>query len=193
MNIRIWRGSKFYKQFSTRSFYIDNDKHAKEIIERARKFEDFTGDLSDYVVLMCDSMLCPIIFKKVECEFQSHTGRWLPLIILDEKTKDNKVQYSDLNTKIIGYLVTIEELFKKKQEQYQNNTNTLADFEQGALIRYGKGDLKTMFETAKDYVNKHIAYLYSNNINDKKIDESLNDIIVYSLIMKFMKEKSDTK
>lgn len=89
----------------------------------------------------------------------------------------------------------ISDLFKTKQAQY-GKVDELNNFKLGALLLDGKIDLDSQFESAKAYMAKHVAFLYSknqDNISDDKIKESLGDIIVYCHIMRYMMEKNNSK
>lgn len=78
--------------------------------------------------------------------------------------------------------------FKLKNEQYQgSNADQLANFRIGARIKYGDASYQHMYECAKDYARKHIAFIETHNIEADHIEESLGDIAVYSIIMMYMK------
>lgn len=82
----------------------------------------------------------------------------------------------------------LEELFKKKHEQYSSGTDELANFRRGALLNGRADDAEGMFEELKAYMAKHIAFVYTHDIHGDKITESLKDIAVYSLIGLYMAE-----
>ena len=44
-----------------------------------------------------------------------------------------------------------------------------------------------MYECAKDYVRKHIAYIESHRIDGLTVEDSLEDIAVYAVIMLYMR------
>ena len=78
--------------------------------------------------------------------------------------------------------------FKLKNEQYQgSNADQLANFRIGARIKYGDASYEHMYECAKDYVRKHIAYIESHNIMGKTVQDSLTDIATYAVIMLYMR------
>lgn len=78
--------------------------------------------------------------------------------------------------------------FKIKNEQYQgSNADQLANFRIGARIKYGDASYENMYECAKDYVRKHIAYIESHNIMGKTVQDSLTDIATYAVIMLYMR------
>lgn len=87
----------------------------------------------------------------------------------------------------------LEELLKKKQEQYSSGADELANFRRGALLNGRGDDAEGMFEELKAYMAKHIAFVYTHDIHGEKITESLKDIAVYSLIGLYMVETSRTK
>ncbi len=87
----------------------------------------------------------------------------------------------------------LEELFKKKHEQYSSGADELANFRCGALLNGRSDDAEGMFEELKAYMAKHIAFVYTHDIHGDKIAESLKDIAVYSLIGLYMAEISRTK
>lgn len=77
---------------------------------------------------------------------------------------------------------------KLKNEQYQgSNADQLANFRIGARIKYGDASYEHMYECAKDYVRKHIAYIESHNIMGKTVQDSLTDIAIYAVIMLYMR------
>lgn len=93
----------------------------------------------------------------------------------------------------------LSELFNKKFDQYAGfaddveATDTviladaLANFRAGALLKYGDASYQHMYECAKDYARKHIAFIETHNIEADHIEESLGDIAVYAVIMMYMK------
>lgn len=82
--------------------------------------------------------------------------------------------------------------FKLKNEQYKgSNADALANFRIGAQLKYGKADMAHMYETAKDYVRKHIAYIESHDIMGKTVNDSLTDIATYAVIMLYMRYCAD--
>lgn len=87
----------------------------------------------------------------------------------------------------------LEELFKKKHEQYSSGADELANFRRGALLNGRTDDAEGMFEELKAYAAKHIAFVYTHDIHGDKITESLKDIAVYSLIGLYMVEMLRTK
>ena len=82
----------------------------------------------------------------------------------------------------------LEALFKKKHEQYSSGADELANFRRGALLEHHDGGYDMMYDVAKGYLNKHIAFLYDHGIADKT-EESLRDMVVYGLIMLYMVKK----
>lgn len=82
--------------------------------------------------------------------------------------------------------------FKLKNEQYQgSNADQLANFRIGARIKYGDASYEHMYECAKDYVRKHIAYIESHDIMGKTVNDSLTDIATYAVIMLYMRYCAD--
>lgn len=78
--------------------------------------------------------------------------------------------------------------FRKKHAQYKGrDTDELANFRVGARLKYGKDGLPEMYEMAKDYCRKHIAYIESHGIDGKTANDSLEDIAVYAAIMLYMR------
>lgn len=79
--------------------------------------------------------------------------------------------------------------FKVKNEQYQgNDADPLANFRIGAQLKYGDANYEHMYECAKDYVRKHIAYIESHNLMGKTVQDSLTDIATYAVIMLYMRK-----
>lgn len=99
---------------------------------------------------------------------------------------------------VFRQLKELGELFKAKNEQYSNG-DALANFSTGAALRtggiiYGEetaelNKLVLMFEEAKAYQRKHIAFVTNSCVSTPKIEESLKDIAIYSLIQLYMVEK----
>lgn len=94
----------------------------------------------------------------------------------------------NLNKFVCEKLGELEELFKKKHEQYSSGADELANFRRGALLNGRMDDAEGMFEELKAYMAKHIAFVYTHDIHGDKIAESLKDIAVYSLIGLYMAE-----
>ncbi len=88
-------------------------------------------------------------------------------------------------------LADIYKLFEAKNAQYGTD-EPLANFVRGAQLKYGfdPADYNPMYAMAKDYLNKHIAFLYTHDIAPKTA-ESLQDMIVYGLIMLYMVAKQN--
>lgn len=84
-----------------------------------------------------------------------------------------------------GQFDELKALFKKKHEQYSTG-DALANFRRGALLSVGDDSYPAMYEEAKAYARKHIAHVYAHDINGVKVDESLKDIALYSLIELYM-------
>ncbi len=80
-------------------------------------------------------------------------------------------------------------LFTEKQQQYSAGADPLSNFRTGALLEHRDGSYEKMYEVAKGYLNKHIAFLYDHGIVDKT-EESLRDMVVYGLIMLYMVKKN---
>lgn len=79
-------------------------------------------------------------------------------------------------------------LFDEKHEQYSAGADPLSNFRTGALLEHRDDSYEKMYEVAKGYLNKHIAFLYDHGIADKT-EESLRDMVVYGLIMLYMVKK----
>lgn len=85
-------------------------------------------------------------------------------------------------------LERVGDLFTEKQQQYSAGADPLSNFRTGALLEHRDGSYEKMYEVAKGYLNKHIAFLYDHGIADKT-EESLRDMVVYGLIMLYMVKK----
>lgn len=86
-------------------------------------------------------------------------------------------------------LERVGNLFAEKQQQYSAGADPLSNFRTGALLEHHDGGYDMMYEVAKGYLNKHIAFLYDHGIVDKT-EESLRDMVVYGLIMLYMVKKN---
>lgn len=85
------------------------------------------------------------------------------------------------------------ELFERKHQQYatlDDAYDPLANFRAGANLKYGNDSYSAMYECAKDYARKHIAYIESHGITGASVDESLGDIMVYAAIMRYLKYRN---
>lgn len=89
---------------------------------------------------------------------------------------------------IADELTKVGNLFAEKQQQYSTPQEPLANFYRGALLKYGDADYELMYDVAKNYLNKHIAFLYSHGVVDKT-EESLRDMVLYGLIMLYLVKK----
>lgn len=82
-----------------------------------------------------------------------------------------------------------KELFLQKNKQY-GATDPLANFRTVARMRYvDKQPYEGMFLAAKDFYNKHVAFVENSSADAVKLDESLGDIAVYAVIMEFLIHK----
>lgn len=99
----------------------------------------------------------------------------------------NKEQFS---AAIHKKLNEIGNLFDVKNDQYATDGDALANFTRGAMLAYGRNDLCGQFEALKGYVGKHLAHVYNNKLDGHKVDESINDIIVYFIIAGVMSDLS---
>lgn len=85
-------------------------------------------------------------------------------------------------------LERVKELFAEKQGQYATQREPLENFVRGAALQYTDVGYALMYEVAKGYLNKHIAFLYSHGVVDKT-EESLRDMVLYGLIMLYLVKK----
>ena len=83
----------------------------------------------------------------------------------------------------------LKEQFIEKQRQYKTNADPLSNFRKVAALKSGQADMAGMYECAKDYALKHVAHVYGHDINGNKVEESLKDIAIYSVIELYMVEK----
>lgn len=80
-------------------------------------------------------------------------------------------------------------LFDEKHQQYSAGADPLSNFRTGALLEHHDGGYDMMYDVAKGYLNKHIAFIYDHGIVNKT-EESLRDMVVYGLIMLYMVKKN---
>lgn len=102
--------------------------------------------------------------------------------ILD-KNKDQ-----DFDERMLEEISLITKLFKDKNRQYSNG-DPLINFRKGALMNCGTAGYPEMYLEARNYVTKHVSHIWNHGIEGEKIDESLRDIVLYSLIMLYMYKK----
>ena len=98
-------------------------------------------------------------------------------------------EYKEFISFINDELTRGGDLFAEKQQQYSAGADPLSNFRTGALLEHRDGSYEKMYEVAKGYLNKHIAFLYDHGIVDKT-EESLRDMVVYGLIMLYMVKKN---
>ena len=79
-------------------------------------------------------------------------------------------------------LAEIDAMFEKKNGQYREGTDDLANFTKGALLLTGNDNMSAKYEALKAYVAKHIAHVYNHGLTGPKVSESIMDIAVYFII-----------
>lgn len=99
------------------------------------------------------------------------------------------ITYREFTSFINDELVRVGTLFTEKQQQYSTGADPLSNFRTGALLEHRDGSYEKMYEVAKGYLNKHIAFIYDHGIVNKT-EESLRDMVVYGLIMLYMVKKN---
>ena len=99
------------------------------------------------------------------------------------------ITYREFTSFIDDELERVGNLFAEKQQQYSAGADPLSNFRTGAMLEHHDGSYEKMYEVAKGYLNKHIAFLYDHGIVDKT-EESLRDMVVYGLIMLYMVKKN---
>ena len=109
------------------------------------------------------------------------------------KRKKAKLMEMNEREEFIGFvcktLNELKEQFIEKQQQYKTDADPLSNFRKGAALKRGQADMAGMYECAKDYALKHVAHVYGHDINGNKVEESLKDIAIYSVIELYMVEK----
>ncbi|WP_418568817.1 hypothetical protein [Phascolarctobacterium succinatutens] len=98
-------------------------------------------------------------------------------------------EYEEFTSFIDDELERVADLFAEKQQQYSTGADPLSNFRTGALLEHRDGSYEKMYEVAKGYLNKHIAFIYDHGIVNKT-EESLRDMVVYGLIMLYMVKKN---
>ncbi len=94
-------------------------------------------------------------------------------------------EYEEFTSFIDDELERVADLFAEKQQQYSTGADPLSNFRTGALLEHRDGSYEKMYEVAKGYLNKHIAFIYDHGIVNKSV-ESLSVMVVYGLIMLYM-------
>lgn len=105
-----------------------------------------------------------------------------------QKKEKEQPKVSDFVDAVCNIFDELKETFRKKNEQYAT-TDPLANFRTGALLNEGIDTWGAMYEEAKNYQRKHIAHVQNNKINGPKVGESLTDIAVYAVLMKYMHDR----
>lgn len=121
----------------------------------------------------------------------------LPDYVICKPTRDAKDMLSreEFIQFVCNTFDELKELFLKKNTQYGGGSSydPLQNFELGAVMQRGvlnhDNKYKRMYEEAKAYERKHVAHVMGNDINAAKVEESLKDIAVYSVIELFMIHK----
>lgn len=96
-------------------------------------------------------------------------------------------EIADFTHFVCKKLDAVKALFERKNQQYSVGGDPLANFRAGALLRAGNDSYAEMYEEAKNYRRKHVVHIERNGIAADKGDESLDDTIVYSAIMAYMR------
>lgn len=94
---------------------------------------------------------------------------------------------TDFNEFVTQKFSELSEKFAKKNGQYAVSADPLANFSAGARLKYGKAGMPEMYETFKDYARKHISYVETHGIDGTTLQDSLEDIAVYSVIALYMR------
>lgn len=102
---------------------------------------------------------------------------------------NEKLPVNRLHAEVKEVLQKIDELFERKNIQYRDGTDDLANFTKGALLRYNIATMQTRYEALKDYCEKHIAHAYNQPLGGIKVDESLMDIAVYMILALVMHKR----
>lgn len=89
---------------------------------------------------------------------------------------------------VTGKFAELSNKFQRKHDQYKGSGGELANFRTGALLKYGKADMESMYETLKDYMRKHVAYMETHGLDGSSLGDSLGDIAVYCVIAMYMRE-----
>lgn len=99
------------------------------------------------------------------------------------------IESEEFTSFIDDELERVGDLFAEKHQQYAAGADPLSNFRTGALLEHRDGSYEKMYEVAKGYLNKHIAFIYDHGIVDKT-EESLRDMVVYGLIMLYLVKKN---
>ncbi len=102
------------------------------------------------------------------------------------------MQQNDFTKFVVQAFEDLSKMFAEKNEQYATG-DPVANFRTGARLRYGSACNAHMYEVAKDYVGKHIAHVYNNDVYGPKVEESLADIAVYSVIMLYLRSQAQNE
>lgn len=79
----------------------------------------------------------------------------------------------------------VQELATKKARQYKTY-EAFAAFETAARLKYGDACYNYQYAALKDFMSKHVAHIYNNDLDGEKVSESLTDIAVYCIIASVM-------
>ena len=148
---------------------------------------------------------CPLLTEEADCLMYDYSPRDYEIdeivkvvagkeepTVLDNNECDcpnEKLPVSRLHAEVKKVLQKIDELFERKNIQYREGTDDLANFTKGALLRYNIATMQTRYEALKDYCEKHIAHVYNQPLGGIKVDESLMDIAVYMILALVMHKR----
>lgn len=102
----------------------------------------------------------------------------------DEMTEKPELDFVNFVTSMFDEL---KAQFIEKHKQY-GDQDPLANFKRGAAIKYGGTDMNALYKMAQDYELKHIAHVFGHDVGGVKVDESLRDIAIYSIIQLYFVE-----
>lgn len=93
----------------------------------------------------------------------------------------------DFREFVLDTFSELAEQFERKNRQY-GDIDAIGDFRTGALTEYKNDSPNSMYKVAKHYALKHIAHVYGHDAFGDKVDESLKDIAIYSVIELYFHE-----
>lgn len=99
------------------------------------------------------------------------------------------IQTRDFVNYVVGEFANLICLFKEKNQQYRTGGDPLADFRTSAMMNQHTDDMEAMFKEAWQFASKHVVHVANHGITGNKVEESLGDIAVYCVIMKYMHKK----
>ena len=98
---------------------------------------------------------------------------------------------SIMNPIVIDVLEDIKQLFTYKNGNYGSDDDAMFNFRTAAVNVLGDDSAENMYKVLMIYIEKHMAALRKNGLDDPEFVERFKDVIVYSFISITMKKRME--